>query len=259
MIVLWVLLAVLVAILAVLLLLVLFCGVRVRIVCRDKLRVVAGVWFLRFTLVSDEKKKKKEKKKPLTDCRDPEKALRRELKKKQIAEKKAEKKRLKKQKKAQKKASRKQQHTEGGKKAPSPNLKENLDMILALLKKLYERTHGKIKVKLRRMHILVGTDDAAKTAITYGVILQSASYILNFIESKFTHVAYREGDISISPDYVSGHMSADVDIVVAVKIRHALRLGVAMLMAYMKESRAAKQKALLRALNGESTAANEEK
>ncbi len=260
MIVLWILLAVLLAILACLLLLILFGGVQIRIICQEKLRVVAGVWFLRFTLVSDEKKKKKEQKKQrLSDCKDPERALRRELKRRQKAAKKAEKKRLKAQKKAEKKAARKSRHAASGKKAPSPNLKENLDMILALLKKLYERTHGRVKLRVRRMHILVGTDDAAKTAITYGVILQSASYILNFIENHFTHIAYREGDISISPDYVSGHMSADIDIAASIKVRHALRLGIAMLMAYFKESRAAKQKALLRTLNTPDKAPEREK
>ena len=151
------------------------------------------------------------------------------------------------------------QHTDGGKKGPSPNLKENLDVILALLKKLYERTHGKVKIRVRRMHILVGTDDAAKTAITYGVILQSASYILSFIEQKFTHIAYREGDISIAPDYVSGHMSADIDITASIKIRRAIRLGLAILLAYFKESRAAKQKALLRTLDKDDGAPKREK
>ncbi len=259
MIVLWILLAVLLAILACLLLLILFGGVQIRIICQEKLRVVAGVWFLRFTLVSDKKKKKKERQKPLSDCRNPERALRRELKRREKLARKAEKKRLKAQKKAQKKAARKEQHAASGKKTPSPNLKENLDMILALLKKLYDGTNGRIKVRVRRMHILVGTEDAAKTAIMYGVILQSASYLLNFIESKFTHIARRDGDITIAPDYVSGHMSADIDIAVSIKIRHAIRLGVAMLLAYFKESRAAKQKALLRTLEGQNGASEREK
>lgn len=260
MIVLWILLAVLLAILLCLLLLVLLGGVQVRIICKEKLRVVAGVWFLRFTLVSEEKKKKKkERKKPLSDCRDPEKALRLELKRREKERKKAEKKRLKAQKKAQKKAARKQRHAAGGKQTATPNLKEKLDMILALLKKLYERTQGKVKIRVRRMHIRVGTDDAAKTAITYGVILQSASYILNFIESKFTHIAHREGDISITPDYLSDHMSTDIDIALSIKIRHALRLGLAMLLAYTKESRAAKQKAMLRTLSATDEADTREK
>lgn len=241
MIALWIILAVV----AFLILVILLGGIQLRIICRESLTVRVGVLGIHYTLISDKKKRKK-KQKTLTDCRDPDAALRREEKRRKKAQLKAEKKRKKAEKKARKKA--KKQSKQKTAKAPSPNLRENLAMIRALLKKLYETTHGRVKLRVRSMHIRVGCEDAAATAILYGVILQSASYILSFIEAKFTHVSRKEGAISISPDYISGHTTADIDIAVSIKFRHAIRLGVTMLLAYAKESRAARKKALLRTM-----------
>lgn len=236
MIVLWIVLA----ILALLVLLLLFGTAKVRIVCREKLRVAVSVFGIRFTLVSDKEPKKK-KQKALEKCSNPDRVLKKELRRQMKEAKKAEKKRLK----AKKKAEKKKALAATGKR-PTPNLKENLGMILALLKKLYEKTHGKIKIKFNRMHIYVGSDDAAKTAVLYGVIVQSVSYILNFVEEKFTHIKRRAGDMSVEPDYTATQCSADIDLVCSVKIRHAIGMALSMLMAYNKERGKAYKKAALR-------------
>lgn len=236
MIILWILLA----IISILALLILFGSAKIHIVCREKLRVAVSVFGIRFTLVSDKEKKEK-KKKALEACRNPDKALKKELKRQIKAAKKAEKKRLKALKKAEK-----HKASTSTKKRATPNLKENLEMILALLKKLYAETRGNIKIHFRKMHIYVGTDDAAKTAILYGIIVQSVSYILNLVEEKFTHVKRRRGDVSVEPDYTSGQCSADIDLICTVKIRRAISMALSMLLAYNKERSTAYKKAALR-------------
>ncbi|MBQ8309810.1 MAG: DUF2953 domain-containing protein [Clostridia bacterium] len=236
MIVLWIILA----ILALLVLLILFGSAKVHIVCREKLRIAVSVLGIRFTLISDKEKKEKPKKE-LETCHNPDKVLKKELKRQMKAAKKAEKKRLK----ALKKAEKKKALAASGKRA-TPNLKENLEMILALLKKLYAETRGNIKIRFRRMHIYVGSNDAAKTAILYGVIVQSVSYILNLVEEKFTHVKRRDGDVTVEPDYTSAQCSADIDLICTVKIRRAISMALSMLLAYNRERGIAYKKAALR-------------
>jgi hypothetical protein len=167
--------------------------------------------------------------------------LKKELKKQMKAAKKAEQKRLKALKKKQKKKAR----IASGKQV-APNLKENLDMILALLKRLYEVTRGRIGINFRKMHLRVASGDAAKTAILYGVIVQSVSYILNFVEEKFTHVKRSPGAMSVEPDYTATQSGAEIDLICKVKIRHAISIAVSMLMAYTKEHGRACRKAMLR-------------
>ena len=236
MIVLWILLA----IISLLVLLLLFGSAKVHIVCREKLRVAVSVLGIRFTVVSDKEKKEKPKK-ALAECRNPKRVLKKELKQQLKAAKKAEKKRLK----AKKKAEKKKAVTATQKRA-TPNLKENLEMILALLKRLYAETRGKIKIRFRKMHICVGTDDAAKTAILYGVIVQSVSYILNLVEEKFTHVKRRDGDVTVVPDYTTTQCSADIDLICKIKIRRAISIALNMLFAFNKERGKTYKKAALR-------------
>ncbi len=245
MIVLWIVLA----ILAVLALLLLFGSAKIRVICREKLLVSASVCGIRFSILSD--KEKKEAETDFKKCKNPDAVLKKELRRQKKAAKKAARK--------QKKAAKRVQQHQDAKTAnlPTPNLKENLDMILHLLKKLYQQTKGKVNIRVRKMHIRVGTEDAAKTAILYGVILQSASYLLNFIETHFTHIKRCKGDMQITADYLSGQCSADIDITCSLKIRRIIRMALVMLSAYTKEKRIARRRAELRVKGNEKLQSDE--
>ncbi len=252
MIVLWIILA----ILALLLLVILFGTVKIRILYREKVKLKVGLWFLSFTVISDQPKKEK-KPKELEKCKNPEKVLQRELKRQEkeaaaAAKKKAkqaEKKKLKAKKKAalkEQKKKEKEKEAAEGKKQPKPNIKENLEMILTLLKKLYAVTRGKFKLRLRRMHVAIGTGDAAQTAILYGVVVQSASYILNFLNEKLIPMKKREGAVDIYPDYTASKTTVDVDITCSFKIRSIIAIGAGMALTFLSARSKAIKKAILR-------------
>ncbi len=231
------------AILALLVLFILFGTVRLRILCQERLRVVVSICGIRFTLLSDKEPKHK-KAKELKECDNPNAVLRKELRRQKREAKKEKRRRIKALKKAERKQKQQKAVTTG--KRPNPNLKENLEMIAALLKKLYHVTRGNVHIKLRKLHLSVGTDDAAKTAILYGVVIQISSYLLNFVEEKFVHLQRHAGDVDVIPDYVSGECRADIDLICSVKIRKAIEMALAMLLAYRKERGTAYKKAAIR-------------
>ena len=240
MIALWILLAVLALLVSV----VLFGRVGIRITYRETLAVALSVCGIRYPLYP---KKEPQQKPPrdLSKCHDPDAVLRRELKKQEKALERAKQKRL--EKKAKRKRKKKTEtKLPANKVEVTTNLREKLDMILAILKKLYDETNGRLKIHLRRMQITVGAEDAAKTAILYGVVLQGASYILNFIEEGFNPIDRRYGDVSVSPDYLSGKCKADIDIRVSVKLWRLARIVIVMLLSYQQEKDLAYQKAAIR-------------
>ena len=181
--------------------------------------------------------------KPLRDvaaCRDPEKALRREEKRLRKKAEKAERKRLKKEKEREKKAA-------GTKRpAPSPNLKENLDMIFALLRRAYELTGGKIGIEFRKLRLRVATGDAASTAILYGVVLQSSAYLLQWVESHYNHIRRRDGDMTVEVDYLGRHPSAEVNLRLSVRLFRAVGIGLGMFRAFLAERKRARKRAARR-------------
>ena len=220
-----------------------FGNAKIRVISKDRIRVVASVCGISFTIYPDKKDAPK-KPRNLARCRNPEAVLRRELKRQQRAKEKAERK---KQRAARRAAKRAEKKTGIPKKyCPVPNLKENLEMVLALLKKFYHKTRGKIRIKVNKLHIRVSTDDAAHTAILYGVVAQLVYRIVVYVEENYTALERRDGDLLVEPDYASSECSADVDVVLSARIWRAIFIFVDMVNAYDAEKKIAYRKATLR-------------
>ena len=220
-----------------------FGNAKLRVVSKDRIRVVASVCGISFTIYPDKKDAPK-KPRNLARCRNPEAVLRRELKRQQRAKEKAERKKLRAARRAAKRAEKKIGIPQ--KYCPVPNLKENLEMVLALLKRFYYKTRGKIKIKVNRLHIRVSTDDAAHTAILYGIVAQLVYRIVVYVEENYTALQRRDGDLLVEPDYASSECSADIDVVLSAKIWRVISIFIDMSNAYDAEKKIAYRKAALR-------------
>lgn len=234
-----IILAVVVGLILLIVALLIFGKARIRIIYRKKVKVVLSVLGIRFTLISD-KDKTDRPQKDLSRCYSPDRVLKKELRRRRRAAKKAFKKRLKAAKNSAKKAKEKQVQAAL---QPTPNLKENIEMITELLRRLYDEAQDRVTVNIRSLHLYVGSEDAAKTAIMYGVILQSVSYLIKWIDDHFARVRRDPKNTEIRPDYTSGKCHADVDIVCSVYLSHALGVALKMLAAYRDEKAKALQKA----------------
>jgi len=190
------------------------------------------------------KKDAPKKPKNLAQCRNPEAVLRRELKRQERKKAKAERKRQKAAERAKKRNEKKIGIPQ--KYCPVPNLKENLEMVIELLKKFYTRTKGQIKIKINKLHIRVATDDAAQTAILYGVAVQLVSYLIGYVETNYTKVERRDGDLSVEPDFTKNESGAEIDITFRAKVWRAILIAIDMVEAYDKEKKIAYRKAAIR-------------
>jgi len=242
---LWIALASIGGLILLVILLILIGTAKVRIRLEGKPNVTVSVLGIRFTLLSD--KEKEGANKDLSRCRAPGRALKKELRRQRKAAAKAEKKKRKAAAKAAEKAARKKEKKALAKTVPQPNLKENIDMILALLKKLYEVTKGRVRVRVKRLLISVGTDDAAKTAVLYGATVASVASIIGFIDQKFTRIRRRSGEMQVRADYLSGKTHAEIDIICSIRLYRALVIGVKMLLTWRRERATALEKAATRA------------
>ena len=216
---------------------------KIRIICRGDVKVVASVFGIRFKLYPEKKKKKKDPRLLLT-CKNPDKALKRELKRQKKAIDKLEKKKRKARKKRVQKKAKQRKAAQ-----PDPNLLENLQMILHLIKRFYNSANGKATVEVRRMHLTIASDDAAKTAVLYGVIVQAAAYVLEWIDSHFAKIKREDGAMTVTPDYLSSTMTSDIDITLSLHLRKGAKIAFEMLSAYKEEKKAALKKAKTRVQN----------
>lgn len=89
---------------------------------------------------------------------------------------------------------------------------ETLSLILALVKTAVGRFARHLRVRVARLHINVATGDAAKTAILYGTVSQSAAYIAVLLDSVGTLRGAKRADVDIRADYLSEVTTADIEI-----------------------------------------------
>ena len=134
----------------------------------------------------------------------------REAKAKKKAEKAAAKKKEKKVRKEADKAKKAELKKQG--KLKKKPLGDIISLILALVKTAVSRFAKHLRVRVARLHISVATGDAAKTAITYGMISQSASYIAALLDSTGTLRYPARSDVDIHADYLSEKTAADIEI-----------------------------------------------
>ncbi len=126
---------------------------------------------------------------------------------------------------------------------PTPNPKENLDMVLAILKRAYALTRGKLRVEFHKLHVTVATGDAAATAILYGTLVQSVAYLLQWAQEHFNEIRRKDGDMTVEPDFLSQHSTFALDLRLRARGFRAVGIAFGILRSYRLEKRRAKLRA----------------
>ena len=135
----------------------------------------------------------------------------------------------KKAKKAAKKAGKKSKKQGGGensdgeksnKKSKKLGIVENLTVIKDIFASVAPKLAKYLKITLAKIYIAVATGDAAKTAITYGVVSQSVAYLVEALDQN----ANLKGkpDVSVTVDYLAEKTCADLEIKLSLRVWQVL-------------------------------------
>ena len=84
-------------------------------------------------------------------------------------------------------------------------------LMLRLLKELYRPIISAVRIKVERLYISVASEDAAKTAILYGITSQSVAYILTFLEDT-TKTTVKDDSVGVIADFSERKPAFDVRI-----------------------------------------------
>lgn len=203
---------------AVLLLLLALMKISLRVTVDNEISVKLFIGLIPLTLVSQ-----KEKPLKLSDFE-----IKRFRKKRLKEEEKPKRKKLKQAKKAKK--------TEG----KAEKEKKSFDEILAFVSGLYEfvisdtlEKFGRyLSVKVKRLVITVGGDDAAKTALTYGALSQTVAYFLELInQAKKVRIG---NPVGVSCDFTAQKPSADIKTVFSLRVWQIVSVGLIGLNRYRR-------------------------
>ena len=122
-------------------------------------------------------------------------------------------------KKAEKKAAKK-----AGTLKKKRSVKQTAEWILRLLNDVVFaviKCFGKhLRVDVAKLHVTVAAGDAAKTAITYGAVTQSAAYLFTLL-SETMHFDYtKQADVAIDADFLGEKSTVSADITFRLRFWH---------------------------------------
>lgn len=127
-------------------------------------------------------------------------------------------------KKQAKKNQRKQKKQQSASPAPEKKkgLVDNLGVIRQLLTVVFSRFTHHVKLRATRIIIKVATDDAAKTAILFGAVNQAVAAIIEILDSAGKLQGLKSSRILVAPDFTAEKTSADIHIVLSLRVWHML-------------------------------------
>ncbi len=167
---------------------------------------------------------RKEKKKKLRLSEYSYKAIRKRKKKE---ERKKEKAALKAEKKSEKEAAKQKKAKE---KQP---LSETISFICGLVKYLLGKFFGHLRIDVTEIKITVGSEDAAKTAIMYGVISQATAVLLDILGAITNVKRHYKSEVAVTADFTAEKIRADINIAFSLRVWHAFSIALSALFRYI--------------------------
>ena len=112
-------------------------------------------------------------------------------------------------------------------------LSDTVEFILEIIEKAETYT-GRLVTEVRHLTLIVGGKDPAAIAVTYGVLAQTAAYLLEILDLRTKLKKPAENAVNITCDYLSEKTVFDVDISVKIRIIDALITAVDILMIKLR-------------------------
>ena len=99
-------------------------------------------------------------------------------------------------------------------------LSEIIEIIKQISEILVKNFKKYLKLKIKKFVITIATDDAQKTALTYGTVTQAAYYLYEFLNC---HFKVSLSDIKIYSDFGKTKSSFDINMKFSIRVWNALK------------------------------------
>lgn len=115
-----------------------------------------------------------------------------------------------------------------------PPLGDTVSTVLELIKLLFSRFFKHLRLDISKIIVVVGGEDAAKCAITYGVISQAVAYLLEFLDNNLKISKKRGGEINVLCDFTAESTTYDIHISASLTVWQILDIGISLAYNYFK-------------------------
>ncbi len=209
---------------------IMFLRVKVIIEASESATVYLKILFIKIKLVPSERKKIK-----LKDYES--KKFKKRTEKEKLKElKKQQKKAEATAKKKKKKEAAKEKAKENPKPKKSPSeIIDLVGLVAKLVGTFFTRFAKRLRLDLTKIHITLGGEDAASTAISYGVVCQSVEYLVAALD-KITNIKpSTDRDIKVYANFLSDKTEVDIKLAASLKVWHVFDMLFSVALKFVKE------------------------
>lgn len=116
--------------------------------------------------------------------------------------------------------------------AKDSGLVENIKNIARLISSFVKFCTPYMHVKLAKIHIKVASDDAAKTAILYGVISGAVAILIDTVDENTKLHKLKRKSVIIEPDFLSNKTAAKINVSLSISVFGAISTILKMIIKY---------------------------
>ena len=109
-----------------------------------------------------------------------------------------------------------------------------LDLISAFLAGLGKMINNHLYVRLNKFRILVGGEDPAKSAIQFGAICQSCTYLFEILKNYTKLYPLEKSDVSVHHDFAAAKSEYELTVTVKLRIIHVIGMALSVLFEFIK-------------------------
>ena len=158
------------------------------------------------------------------------------IKPKNYSLKKLQKRQDKLKKKNQKTEQKAQKHKDEHPKDKATKIKDILELIKIILNNVLSPFGKYLKIEILKLYVKIATNDPSKTAIIYGGVSQTASYIIEWL-SNITNVDVKKKEsINIFADFLSDKSEAAINITLGLRVWHLFSISFKFAFAFLKNN-----------------------
>ena len=105
------------------------------------------------------------------------------------------------------------------------NVIETVKLVADILSTLVEKLLRYLRVRVACLELTVATDDAAKTAIQYGIAVQIVQYIVTTLECITDFKVERDGNVRVDCDFCADRSLLKVDMEFSIRLWQAIAMA----------------------------------
>lgn len=118
---------------------------------------------------------------------------------------------------------------------PKRDIAGLVETVFELVKVFLARFGKHLHIKVRRLVIIVGSEDAATTAVLYGTVCGAVQCLLELIYGCLNTKFVKDAEVRVEPDFTAVKPSALVDITFSVRVWQVFDMLIRTGIAYLKK------------------------